>query len=153
MKTPGSIGGDIKTSPAVNVVCDLNSKFLPFKDGIFDKIVAKQILEHIDNIEDLLLEIHRVSKPGTKLIIEVPHFSSYLAYGDPTHKHFLSYFSFDKIVEVIGFKSLDKRITFHRAFRRYQLHRVFNKFPRGYERFWAFICPAEHLHFEMEVVK
>ena len=28
-----------------------------------------------------------------------------------------------------------------------------NKYPRSYGRFWAFIFPAEHLHFEQEVIK
>jgi hypothetical protein len=35
-------------------------------------------------------EIHRVCRPGAIVQLRTPHFSSALAYSDPTHRHYIS---------------------------------------------------------------
>lgn len=152
-KHPHSIGVDADISSSADVICDLNHFPYPFKDDSFEAVISKQVFEHLDNVENVLREIHRISKDKSKIIIEVLHFSCYLSYGDPTHKRTFSVFSLDKIAQKYGFKILMRKITFHRAFRRYKINFIANRFPRGYERFWTFIFPAEHLHFELEVIK
>ena len=152
-KYPDSIGADISLNSDADIICNLNGRVFPFKDDSFDGVISKQVFEHLQDVEHTLREIHRISKDKAKIIIEVPHFSCYLSYGDPTHRRTFSVFSFDKIALGCNFRILVKKITFHRAFRRYKINFLANKFARGYERFWAFIFPAEHLHFEFEVVK
>ena len=152
-KNPGSIGVDIGLDSMADVICDLDHASYPFKGNYFDTVISKQVFEHLDDIARTLREIHRVCRNKGKLTVEVPHFSCFFSYGDPTHKRTFSVFSFDKLAPACGFRILTRQITFHKAFRRYKINAFANRFPLGYERFWAFIFPAEHLHFEFEVLK
>lgn len=152
-KHPNSIGADISLNSQADIICDLNYVMYPFKDECFDMVVAKQVFEHVNDVERVLKEVYRICKNKSKVIIEVPHFSCYHSYGDPTHRRGFSFFSFDKIGLRCGFKILVKEITFHKSFRKYKVNFFANKFPLNYERFWAFIFPCEHLHFELEVIK
>ena len=152
-KHAGSIGADIDLDSYADVICNLNDGTYPFKESAFDMVISKQVFEHLGSVEYALREIHRISKDKAKIIIEVPHFSCYLSYADPTHRRTFSVFAFDKIAPACKFTILVKRITFHRAFRRYCVNLFANKFPKAYERFWTYLFPAEHLHFELEVNK
>jgi SAM-dependent methyltransferase len=68
----------------VDVVHDLNILPLPFPDERFDEIRCESILEHVQYIP-LLSEIHRILRPGGKVFVMVPHFSSPSAFEDPQH--------------------------------------------------------------------
>ncbi len=46
---------------------------LPFKDGTIDYVHASHILEHINNVTNLVEEVHRVLKRGGRFEIYVPH--------------------------------------------------------------------------------
>jgi len=46
---------------------------LPFKDNYFDYILARHVLEHVDDINKALSEIKRVTKSGAVIMIAVPH--------------------------------------------------------------------------------
>jgi ubiquinone/menaquinone biosynthesis C-methylase UbiE len=82
----GWINLDCINLPGVNVVHDVNNLPLPFEDEYFNVILCKDVLEHIDLI-NVLRDIHRILKKGGKLIIQVPHFTSKDAFGDPTHRN------------------------------------------------------------------
>ena len=45
---------------------------LPFAANTFDRIICSEVLEHIHDFEQALLEINRILKPGGKLAISVP---------------------------------------------------------------------------------
>lgn len=49
-----------------------NGKTIPFPDNTFDSILTSEVLEHIYNLEEILKELHRVLKPGGKILISVP---------------------------------------------------------------------------------
>jgi hypothetical protein len=53
------------------------------------------VLEHVQNLEDLLREFHRILAPNGRLEVTVPHFSNTLAYSDYTHKRFFGLYTFD----------------------------------------------------------
>lgn len=55
---------------------------LPFKNNFFNKVIASEILEHVDNDERAILEIHRVLKPGGSVLITVPN-KDYPFFWDP----------------------------------------------------------------------
>lgn len=78
---------DIRPRSAAAVVGDIER--LPFADASADEVRAFHVLEHVDLIA-ALREIHRVLRPGGRLHVRVPHFTSPAAYGDPTHVRFLS---------------------------------------------------------------
>ena len=46
---------------------------LPFKDGTFDVIVCTEVIEHVPEYRDVLLELARVLKPGGLLLISFPN--------------------------------------------------------------------------------
>lgn len=49
-----------------------DGKKLPFDDASFDAIVSFEVFEHVFNIEEVLVEIHRVLKPNGQLLISIP---------------------------------------------------------------------------------
>ena len=46
---------------------------LPFKKGYFNVVLARHVLEHVNDPDKSLEEIRRVSKMGGKLTLAVPH--------------------------------------------------------------------------------
>lgn len=160
----GYLNVDCKKNPGVDLVFDLNILPWPLKKSGFKEIVMTDILEHLDKPEKVLEEVYRISKPGALIKISVPHFSSYAAYADITHKRPFSYFSFDyyDIRHAKNGSLEDKRemqfrikrkISFSRIQELLGVGRLLNKMPKFYERILAFIVPAGGLYFELEVVK
>ncbi len=49
-----------------------DGKKIPFSDNHFDSILCTEVLEHVFNIEELLLEFNRVLKPHGRAIITTP---------------------------------------------------------------------------------
>ena len=96
-KHPDSIGVDIDSSSAADVICDLNHIPYPFKDGSFERVIDKQVFEHLEGIDRVLKEIRRICKDKARLIVYTPHFSCFFSYADPLHKVTFSVFSFDKL--------------------------------------------------------
>jgi SAM-dependent methyltransferase len=45
---------------------------LPFSDGAFDRIIASEVLEHIENDQAALDELARVLRPGGTIAVTVP---------------------------------------------------------------------------------
>ena len=93
-KKPGFIGIDKLMLPGVDFIADMETglPFLP--DNSVDEIYTSHFIEHIDNLELLLRECHRVVKPNGILNIYVPHFSNPYFYSDFTHKRFFGLYTF-----------------------------------------------------------
>ena len=67
----------------VILICD-NAKTLPFRSNTFDRVIASEVLEHIDNDIAALNEIKRVLKPEGIIVLSVPH-SNYPFLWDPVN--------------------------------------------------------------------
>jgi SAM-dependent methyltransferase len=52
---------------------NLNKEKIPFKNEIFDTVIAADIIEHLENPSLLLRECNRVLKKDGKFIISTPH--------------------------------------------------------------------------------
>lgn len=50
-------------------VVDLEKDKLPYPDNFFDFVMSKSSIEHIRNVYHLMEELHRVLKPGGKIVI------------------------------------------------------------------------------------
>lgn len=49
-----------------------DGKKIPFQDNHFDSILSSEVFEHIFNLEEVIHELHRVLKPGGKMLITCP---------------------------------------------------------------------------------
>ena len=155
----GCVNLDIAKLPGVDVVWNIEKTPYPFKDNTFDEIICSHVLEHVSDLIKVMEELWRISKPGAKIIITVPHFSGYYAFVDPTHKRFFTYGTFDYFTGVgLGeyytqarFKITKKRIEDDKYLR--FLNPLVNLFPRLYTRFLAFTIPMTILKFELRTIK
>ncbi len=151
---------DIDSQHNPDVVHDLNTVPYPFKDNQFEIIVCHHVLEHLNDLPPVMDELYRICSPQGEVCIEVPHHSSWMA-DVPEHKLRFNYFAFDGYIKdgtnkwLLGkkYRCLKKEITFHRRFRRLGLHKLFNRYPKEYESFWKFMCPAEHLKVTLQPLK
>lgn len=91
-KQPGFIGVDAIAFEGVDVVHDVRITPWPWEDGAVEYIHASHFVEHLTREEwvPFFNEAHRVLKVGGQLHVVTPHWSNACAYGDPTHKSFLS---------------------------------------------------------------
>ena len=71
-----------------DVVHDLNETPWPFPDSSFQSVNVYDVIEHFENVVQIMEEIHRVSRSGARVHITVPHFSCANAFTDPTHRHY-----------------------------------------------------------------
>ena len=55
--------------------CDV-TQTLPFADGSFDTVVFLEIIEHLRNPYSAVRELHRVLKPGGRLVLSTPNILS-----------------------------------------------------------------------------
>ncbi len=58
---------------------------LPFRNGSFAGILAKDLLEHLTDPCGLLREAHRVASPGAKLVVVTPRAIPRAVWADYTH--------------------------------------------------------------------
>ncbi|MGB2706119.1 MAG: methyltransferase domain-containing protein [Candidatus Omnitrophota bacterium] len=144
-KIKGAIGLDVNKDTQADIIWDLNKYPYPIEKDEIDKIYAKHIIEHVDDPIKFLNEIYRIIKPGRTCFIETPHFSCYVAYSEPQHKRYFSYFMIDEILKKVPFKLAKREITFYKSFRFWGIKYLANKYPRSYERFWTYMFPAENV--------
>lgn len=58
--------------PAVHFICCDLSREIPFRDNYFEAVTAFDVLEHLPNIQKILVEVKRVLKSGSYFVIGVP---------------------------------------------------------------------------------
>lgn len=83
-KKEGYINIDIYPHLKPEVLHDLNKLPYPFPENEFELIEVSHVLEHLEDVFNVMRELHRILKPDGKLIIRVPHFSRGLTH--PEHK-------------------------------------------------------------------
>jgi len=157
----GYVNLDSVKIPGVDVIHNLNKFPYPFKDNEFDEVFASHVLEHVDDLVRVMKELKRICKPKARIKIRGPHFACGLAYRDPTHKRFFSYFTFEYFTDdcfygLPKFKILRRGFNFTRwAFP--SLNYIFNPLininPTMYERFFCWFLSPSEVFFELEVIK
>lgn len=157
---PDAVTVDIDPLHNPDYVHDLNTFPYPFEENQFTEIICHHVLEHLENLPPVMDELHRILAKDGVLIIESPHHTAWCA-NTPEHKLFFNYFAFDGYIDdgctewINGkkFKAIEKKITFHKRFRRLFLHKLFNRHPKEYERFWAYMFPAENMTAKLTPIK
>ncbi|MDI6888790.1 MAG: class I SAM-dependent methyltransferase [Methanocellales archaeon] len=82
---------------------DLESGRLPFKDEIFDRVLAQDILEHLHSHIEIRNETYRVLKPRGMLYVKVPCETSPNLWRDYAHKRGYTEQSIKKFLKDGGF--------------------------------------------------
>jgi SAM-dependent methyltransferase len=151
----GWVNLDIAKGKGVDVVHDLAKFPYPFPDNHFDEIRAYSILEHlpIALLIPAVEELQRILKPGGKLDIIVPHYTSPIAWSNPQHVRGFAYDTFHYFVKGYSgketytnrlFSSCRARLRFGKRIQvwNWLIEAIANLFPHLYENTPLHIFPA-----------
>jgi SAM-dependent methyltransferase len=159
-KTPGAVGLDISADTDADIVHDLDLFPYPIEDARFDQILLQDVIEHVAEPIGVFEELHRIARPGARIQLRTPHFSSVLAYGDPTHRHYFSTLAIRSLAEPrfahytqVRFRVVHVTLDLWLAHRALGLGALFNGRQETYEKYLAFIFPSMNIRAEFEVLK
>jgi SAM-dependent methyltransferase len=159
-KVPGAVGLDISADTAADIVHDLDSFPYPIEDSSFDQILLQDVIEHVSEPIRVFEELHRIARPGGRVQLRTPHFSSVLAYGDPTHRHYFSTLAIRSLGEPrfshyteVRFRLVHVTLDMWLPFRALGLAALFNRVQETYEKYFAFLLPTMNIRAEFEVIK
>lgn len=159
-KTPGAVGVDRVAGPGVDVVHDLSRFPWPFPDGTFDEVRLSHVLEHLGDVLKTMEEIHRISRPGAKIMIWTPHYSSMNSWTDPTHFVHMGYRSMDYVTKearydygAARYEIAERRLEFGKGLLCLPGRLIAALSPDLFEKYFAFIFPARDLFFRLKVLK
>lgn len=159
-KYPGATGIDISADTDADIVADLDEIPWPVDDESFDQILCQDVIEHLESPLAMLGELHRIGRPGARIHLRTPHFSSVLAYGDTTHRHVLSVLAIRTMVTPLfehygspRFRLVHVTLDFWDPLRWVFVDRLANRFQGAYESLFAFRWPAVNIRAELEVLK
>lgn len=164
-KEPGAFGIDIRPFPGVDLVHDLDRFPYPLESNRFDRVLAIDVLEHLEHFVGVVEELHRVAKPGAELVVTAPFATSLYRHHDPTHRRGLTRLSFDYFIPGTELAKYGySEATFRRKLFGYSLNEergIVGRLVRSlairkaafYERHLRFVYPMDNVFFVLEVVK
>ena len=157
-KLPGFINVDKYPSQKGDLKGDLDKK-INLASGCADEIMLDNVIEHVDSIPNTMKEIRRLLKKNGVVHIYTPHFTSHSSWRDPTHKHHLSYFSFDMFTKdrnahYLGGKlfALEKKKLSFGGGLSIIGRLIFKISPEMYEKKFCFLFPASTLYVKLRAV-
>ena len=116
----GYVNVDYIAGPGVDVVADINKR-LQWDDQSVDEVLMYHVLEHTDDPVKVMLEIHRIVRPGGVVEIKVPHRMHSDAYSI-YHRHYFDENSFNDLCQTGGsaeigcrFEIMERRIYWQHA--------------------------------------
>jgi SAM-dependent methyltransferase len=159
-KHPGAVGIDLSPETDADIVHDLDVLPWPLESDSFDEILLQDVVEHLRDPYGVFAEIHRIGRSGASVQLRTPHFSSALAYSDPTHVHYFSAAAIRALAEPrfahyssARFHVVDVRLDLWLPFRVLGIAALANRRPDAYEKYLAFRFPAMNIRAEFEVSK
>lgn len=112
------------------------------EEGSLDVITMWHVLEHVPNLEQQILELARLLKPGGSLILAVPNYKSYdatyygsywAAYDVPRHLWHFSQDSIERVFSPFGFRLKEK---FPMLFDSFYVSLLSEKYKTGKRNWW-----------------
>jgi SAM-dependent methyltransferase len=166
-KTPGAFGVDIIVGSQADLLHDLDVVPYPLEGGAWDRIICRDVLEHVEHVVPVMEEIWRLGRAGARVEVSGPFMSSVNYFSDPTHRRAFTSRSFDYFIA--GTPTF--RLGYSRA--RFELdaceydrddrpnRRGFHRWILGwanrnkveYENRYAFVYPIYNIHFDLRIVK
>jgi len=89
-KNEGYFGIDIVPGPNVDAVVDLEQFPWPIESESAEDIICSHYVEHTTDLMKFMNEVYRILKPGGKIKIIAPYYTSMRCWQDPTHKRAIS---------------------------------------------------------------
>lgn len=85
--------------------CDIEKNAFPFPDNTFDVVFSKSLIEHLYNPENFITECRRVLKPGGRLILMTPDWTSTMKifFDDYTHRQPYTAAAAKDLLDIFGF--------------------------------------------------
>lgn len=158
-KYPGAVGLDISPDTDADVVHDLDVFPYPFEDASFDQVLMQDVIEHVAEPIKVIAELQRICRPGARIHLRTPHFSSLLAYSDPTHKHYFSAEAIRTLAEprfahytTVRLRVVHVTLDLWFPFRALGIGWFANRHPMPYESYLAFRFPTMNIRAELEVL-
>ena len=160
-KTEGAVGVDHHSYPGVDIVADLNETPLPLEDGRFSRVICTHVIEHIADPAAFLWEVHRISRPGARVELITPHFSSIDSWSDPTHRWHLSSIWYQVLLpggylagQVGAFELISSRVIFGKALRSLIPKAMIRLLgTETWEKHYGFVYPAKFIETVLRVVE
>jgi len=158
----GYINCDLRKSVNADKYFDMNIFPYPFEDSSVDEVILSHILEHLDNVVDVLTEVYRFCKPSAIIKIDVPYFANESAFSDIEHKHFFTYTTLDAVdrnnpihfrnpfCNKVNFKIIKKKLSWRKQLFFFEF---FNLFPRIYQELFSWWFPARSISYVLEAKK
>lgn len=117
-----------------------NIKGRILKSDIAEEILLYRVIDHLDNPEEVLIELKKILSPQGKLKIIVSHMSRSDAYN-LRHKYQTNHNSLIYILEELGFRVVYSRIIFGKTYKIFEP--LFNRYKKVYEfSFLHHLIPA-----------
>lgn len=166
-KTPGAIGVDINPRTQADIIHNLDQFPYPFSDNYADRIICKDVLEHVEHFVKVMEEIWRIAKSGCEVEISAPFMSSVNYFSDPTHRRAFTSRSFDYFIrgtqahkysyspvefDLLSVEYDSDQLKVRRGINLWLL-RWANQNKEQYENRYAFIYPVYQIYFNLKVVK
>jgi SAM-dependent methyltransferase len=159
-KVAGAVGLDISPDTQADIVHDLDVFPYPIEDNQFDEILAQDVIEHVREPIKVIEELHRVARSGARIQLRTPHFSSVLAYGDPTHRHYFSTIAIHSLAEPrfahytpVRLRVVSITLDLWLPFRLLGIGWLANRFTDLYEKYFAFWFPTMNIRATLEVAE
>jgi SAM-dependent methyltransferase len=170
-KIPGAIGMDVNPRSAADVIHDLDDLPYPFSDNQFDQIIGRHVIEHVRDPMAVVMELHRITRPGGLVKLIAPHWTNPDFATDLTHRNHLNSYSFRNLIigrEVFPFytevrfrerKTYVSLLNLWKPFGFEALVNLDNCYPRMrflrkfWEQYLNAIVRGKEISFELEVVK
>jgi SAM-dependent methyltransferase len=164
-KAEGAFGVDIRPFPGVDLVHDLDVVPYPLESDSFEKIIAIDVLEHLDDFVAAVGEIHRVGTNGAEVVITGPFPTSLYRHHDPTHRRGFTRLTMDYFVPGTDFHRYGySQARFSKVRLGYSMNewrgllgriilKFANTFPAYYERWLAHLFPVDNVYFILRIEK
>jgi len=159
-KYPGAVGVDISADTDADIVHDLDVFPYPIEDDAFDQILMQDVIEHVADPIRVMEELHRIARPGASIQLRTPHYSSVLAYGDPTHRHYFAAVAIRSLAEPgfahytdVRFDVVHVTLDLWLAWRVTGMSWIANRWPYVYEQYLAFTFPSMNIRAEFRARK
>ena len=89
-KGNGWVNADIQKSLDIEYSFDFEVFPYPFDDDTFEFVLADNVFEHLSQVNDVVLELHRICKQNAEIFVRVPNWNAKCAYNDSDHKRFFN---------------------------------------------------------------